>query len=81
MFSINPLKGMIVVVIAVCDPLTSKEEIFLQDFLEILKLPLQNFEKIIKKIFLVTIHKPRLNNQSHTGVLPVAKGLNRVDVN
>ena len=57
-------------------------EIFLQDFVVILKRPLQYYYKILKKCFLCTTWTMMLsrdsNIYSHTGVLFVTKGLIRL---
>ena len=50
---------------------SSKEEIFTQNFLEILKHPLQNFLKNIESMF------PLVMSSAHNGALPVAKWLKK----
>ena len=66
-------------VISVHDPFTttSSEEAFLHYFLVILKQPLQNYYKIMKK-YLLCIRTVMLNLQTHHGVWPITKRSNNM---
>ena len=68
--------------LCVHDPMTTTSnvvDIFLQDSLLILKRPLQNYKKFLKKYVFDTIWAIVLSAvsdlQPHQGILPVAKGI------